>query len=108
MQEDRTSVLPVSLHRYFWDHEPVLLTLDGSRQTILKRLLESGGWDAVVWLRREFGVDEIRDILVRRRGRGISPRRLRFWAVIVSLPREQVDEWIATQRSNPWGARLHR
>jgi len=51
--------------------------------------------------------DEIRDFIVRRRGRGIDPRRLRFWGLLVGVPRHEVDEWIAAARHNPWHDRTH-
>jgi hypothetical protein len=100
------TVLPEHLRQYFWEYDPDRLTLDGSRHTILLRLLQEGGMDAVQWLRANVGEDELRSLLIRRRGRGISPRRLRFWALLLNLPDDQVDDWIATQKANPWNRRM--
>jgi hypothetical protein len=100
-----TVELPDLLRRYFWEYDPARLSWEGSRHTIVTRLLQSGGWDAVRWLRAHVSDDELRELLVRRRGRGIDPKRLRFWGLILDLPREQVDEWIAVARSNPWHQR---
>ena len=108
MDEALPVALPASLHRYFWDVDPARLTLDGGRYTILRRLLEKGGMDAFVWLRREIGDDEIRRFLISTHGRGISPKRLRFWELMLSLPHELVDGWIARYRETPWGARTRR
>lgn len=63
--------------------------------------------DAVLWLRTRRSDAEIRDFIVRRRGRGIEPRRLRFWSVVVGIPHADVDEWIAAARTNPWSRRTH-
>jgi len=63
--------------------------------------------DAVQWLREHMSDEEIRDFLARRRGRGISPRRLRFWGLVLGIPRNKVDEWIAAARANPWHRRTH-
>lgn len=95
------------LRRYFWEYDPARLTWETSRHTILLRLLQHGGWDAVQWLRANLADEEIRDFLVRRRGRGIDPKRLRFWGLILDLPREEVDTWIAAARSDPWLRRTH-
>ena len=97
--------IPEHLRQYFWEYDPEGLSLESSRHTILLRLLEAGGMDAVQWLRENAGDDELRTMLIRRRGRGISPRRLRFWALLLNLPDVQVDDWIAAQMSDPWNRR---
>jgi hypothetical protein len=100
-------LIPEHLRQYFWDYDPDRPSLDGSRHTIVLRLLQNGGMDAVQWLRENVGDEEIRTMIVRRRGRGISPQRLRFWALILDLPDAQVDDWIAVERLNPWHRRTH-
>lgn len=102
-----TTELPERLRGYFWDYDADRLTWERSRHTIVLRLLQSGGMDAVKWLREHMSDEEIREFMVRRRGRGISPRRLRFWGLVVGIPGSQVDEWIAVARANPWHRRTH-
>lgn len=98
--------LPDNLRRYFWDYDPETLSLKESRWTIVWRLLEAGGQDAMRWLRSEIGDEELREVLERRRGRGLSPRRLRFWGLVLGLPRERVDAWVAAARREPWARRV--
>jgi hypothetical protein len=105
--QQSTTDLPERLRGYFWDYDAKHLTWAGSRHTIVLRLLQSGGMDAVQWLREHMSDEEIRDFLARRRGRGISPRRLRFWGLVLGIPRNKVDEWIAAARANPWHRRTH-
>jgi len=105
--EQATTELPSRLRRYFWEYDAERLTWERSKHTIVLRLLEVGGMDAVTWLRSHLSDAEIRDFLVRRRGRGIEPRRLRFWGLLLALPRAQVDQWIAAARTNPWNRRTH-
>lgn len=100
--------LPDLLGRYFWDYDAERLTWEDSRHTIVLRLLQEGGWDAVRWLRAHLGEDELRDFLVRRRGRGIDPKRLRFWELILGLPHDEVSDWIAAAKANPWNRRTAR
>lgn len=104
-EEQGTDVLTEDIQHYFWDYDADSLSWEGSRHTIVLRLLQSGGMDAVKWLMSHMSDDEIRDFLVRREGRGIDPRRLRFWSVVLDIPRSQVDRWIAAARSNPWNRR---
>lgn len=107
VDEPVTADLPGELRDLFWDHDLERLSWERSRHTIVLRLLEKGGLQAVRWLRRHMSDEEIRDFIVRRRGRGISPRRLRFWSLVVDIPRPEVDEWIETARRNPWHNRTH-
>jgi hypothetical protein len=98
-------VIPDHLRRYFQEYDPDRLSLDRNRHTVLLRLLQEGGLDAVHWLRQNVADDEICTMLVRRRGRGITPKRLRFWALMLNLPDAQVDDWISSERSSPWNRR---
>jgi hypothetical protein len=104
--QEKTTELPEHLRGYFWDYDAGRLSWEGSRHTIVLRLLQSGGMDAVRWLRESVSDVGIREFLVRRRGRGISPRRLRFWGLLLGIPRSQVDGWIAAARTNPWHRRV--
>ena len=98
-------MIPEHLRQYFWEYDTDRLSLSESRHTVLLRLLQEGGLDAVHWLRQNATQDELRTLLVRRRGRGITPKRLRFWALLLDLPATQVDDWINAQRNDPWSRR---
>lgn len=103
MTDETTMVrLPDDLEKFFWDYEAGRLSWETHRHTIVFRLLEKGGMAAVRWLREHMSDEEIRAFIVRRRGRGIDPRRLRFWGLVVEIPRDDVDAWIAEARKNPW------
>jgi hypothetical protein len=103
-----TLELPDELRAFFWDYDTHGLSWERNRHTIVLRLLEKGGLHAVRWLRMQVSDREIREFIVRRRGRGISPQRLRFWSLLLDIPRPEVDEWIETARGNPWQKRTHR
>ena len=100
--------LPDDLRALFWDYDAEHLSWESSRHIIVLRLLEKGGMHAVRWLRQQMTDEEIREFIVRRRGRGISPRRLRFWSLLVDIPHRDVDEWIEAARRNPWQNRASR
>lgn len=99
--------VPSALRRYFWDYGSAPPSLERDGHTVVLRLLQVGGLDAVRWLRAHVGDDLIREVLARRQGRGVSPRRLRFWALVLDLPREEVDGWIGAGREAPWERRVH-
>lgn len=107
-ERQATLDLPDELRACFWDYDTEKLSWEYSRHTIVLRLLEKGGLHAVRWLRQHLRDEEIRDFIVRRRGRGISPQRLRFWSLLLDIPRRDVDQWIEAARRNPWYNRTHR
>jgi hypothetical protein len=74
--------LPLHRRGYFGDDGAAALRWERDRHTMVLRLLHVGGLDAVLWLRSQLGDEEIRTFRVRRQGRGIEPRRLRFWGVV--------------------------
>jgi hypothetical protein len=97
--------LPQSLKPYFWDYSFSKLSLDTDRDFIIRRILSSGSWEAVIWLKKKIGDEELKEWLITHRGRGLSPRQIRYWGLILDLPDRQVDNWVNFAKENPWGRR---
>ena len=93
------------MERLFWDCEFGDLSLTEHRGFIIKRVLGSGDWDSIMWLRGALGDSAIRDWFLSKNGGGLDPRRLRFWGLILDLPVDRVDEWVHKARMSPWGKR---
>jgi hypothetical protein len=100
--------LPDFLQPYFWDCDFLVLSWGEQRDFIVRRLLQSGSWQALTWLRAELGDAELRRWIEDRRGAGLSPRQLRFWAAILGLPQARVTRWVYTAAGQPWERRLGR
>ena len=98
----RGAVLPDLLRPLFWEHDFEALTWEADRDLIMARVLASGGWEAVRWLRSRVSDTELRGWIERRRGRGLSPRQLRFWELILGLPRRRVNAWLAEESRKVW------
>jgi hypothetical protein len=98
--------LPRDMKRFFWDCAFARLRWEADRDFVIGRLLERGDWPAMQWLRWKAGDAELRRWLAARRGRGISPRRLRYWELVLDLPHRRVSAWIEAQRGLPWAGRL--
>ncbi|HET7231456.1 MAG TPA: hypothetical protein VFJ16_15715 [Longimicrobium sp.] len=99
--------LPELLERYFNDYERGHATWPETRGVIIMRLLEKGGYEAVRWLQLNVGDDELREFITGRSGRGMHPRRLRYWQATLDLPAELVDAWVEIAMRNPWYRRTH-
>ncbi len=100
--------LPEMLRPLFWDHDFDALSSETNTAFIVARILTSGSWEAVRWLRDHLGDDPLREWIVRREGRPLSPKQLRFWELILGLPHDQVNEWLRQEARLGWDARIHQ
>lgn len=98
--------IPELLRPFFWDVDFDALRWELYQDFIVRRLLQSGSWEAVCWLRRNQGDAWLRDWLLKHKGARLDPRRLRFWQVVLHLPLRSVDRWVASSRDNPWSDRV--
>ena len=105
MTSSGSEPLPAFLLPYFWDQDFERLTWEAYPDFIIRRLLMSGSWEALVWLRRQLGDQALRQWLVEHRGAGLTPRQLRFWELVLELPHVDVNRWVEAGRNNPWQLR---
>jgi hypothetical protein len=105
VEDIQSSQLPEHLRPFFWDHPFTRLRWDQHQDFITGRLMERGDWRAMQWLRRQAGDDTLRRWLIARSGRGISPRQLRYWELVLDFPHRRVSAWIEAQRGRPWTQR---
>jgi hypothetical protein len=101
-----SSKLPTTLKALFWDYDFTALSWENDRDLIMARVLTAGSWDTVTWLRSRAGDHALREWIERRCGGGMSPQRLRFWELILELPRRQVDDWLAAEERQVWDKRV--
>lgn len=101
-------MIPEQLHHLFWEHDVASLDWDRHRTFIIERILRHGRWADVVWLRDRIGDAGLRQWLLDNNGRGLEPRQLRYWELILELPPAVVDGWVAEARKQPWHRRSGR
>jgi hypothetical protein len=104
MANVRPVQLPRRLRPLFWDHDFARLTWEADTDLIIGRVLTTGDWEAV---RRLLSKSALRDWLQHRRGAGLSARQIRFWELVLGLPRRQVNSWLADPGRQIWEGR-HR
>lgn len=97
--------LPKSLKAYFWDYPFSKLSLSTDRDLVIRRILSNGSWDAITWLRKAIGDEDLRKWILDHQGRGLSPRQLRFWELILDLPKRKVNTWVKVARGTEWHKR---
>lgn len=101
-----TRTLPAFLRPLFWDCDFAMLDWEANRPFIIGRVLASGDWEHIGWLRQTAGDEVIRAYLLQTRGRTLSRRQLRFWELLLDLPPEEVSRWLASSARQVWDRRL--
>lgn len=91
--------------RFFWDFDVSALSWEEHQNLIIRRLLGYGDLAAMRWLRAQMGDDLLRTWIVKRRARGLSPRQIRYWSLILDIDTAQADEWVKTAADSPWERR---
>jgi len=99
--------LPDFLRPFFWDYDFDFLSWEEDRELIVARILSSGDWKALTWLRSHTGDHFLREWIEHHKGDGLSPPKLRFWELVLGLPHRKVNTWLATERREIWGQRVN-
>jgi len=99
--------LPALLRPFFWDYEFKTLTWDDDHDLIIARVLASGTWEAITWLRTRMEDQALREWIEHHRGNGLSPRQLRFWELMLNLPHRQVNAWLRAEGRKIWDRRVN-
>jgi len=101
----RTRYLAEELRPLFWDYNIQRLRWDKDRDLIISRILSHGDWQSLKWLRARVDSVVLKNWLLHRRGAGLSSRQLRFWELILELPRREVNEWLKNEGRTVWERR---
>jgi hypothetical protein len=101
----RPAALPRALAALLWDHPGQRISLECDSDLIIRRVLAEGGLQHVRLIRRRAGDDAIRDVLLRSEARGLSPQRIRFWQLLLGIPRGRADAWVRAARAGTWDRR---
>ena len=98
--------LPELLQPLFWDVDFATLDWETDRDLIVRRVLQAGSWSAIHWPRSVWSDNALRLWLETHAGGRLSPRQLRFWELVLNLPAQEVDHWIAKTKNSLWETRV--
>lgn len=102
---DKIRALPDFLSQCFWDCDFHSLRWSEHKNFIIKRIINYGSLEALIWLRNAVRHDELKRWFIERQGQGIEKRQLRYWEVMLSLPHDEVTKWLRDPARYIWDNR---
>ncbi|HHD56181.1 MAG TPA: hypothetical protein ENK89_00685 [Desulfobulbaceae bacterium] len=84
--------LPSNLYRFFWEYDQQCLDIHQHCELIMARIMERGDWWAMVWLRKVYSEEKIRNFLFKKGWKVLPPRELNYWAFVVGVSERQKRE----------------
>lgn len=94
--------LPDELRPAFWDIDFDSLSWPDHADFVTGRILSSGDWNSIGWLRQTAGDVAIADWLQRKHGGGLSAPKIRFWEIVLRLSRRTVNSWLKADSRQAW------
>lgn len=80
--------LPQFLKKYFWDIDFSKLEKEIYSSFIIERILEEGDEKAVRWMRCNFDLAQIKNVLYN--SKNLSLRSANYWQLIFNLKRDKI------------------
>ena len=74
-------MIPQSLKPILWDVDLASLDVEKDKDFIIKRVADKGRWDDVVWLKTQYVIDDIIDVV--KKSKNISKKTKNFWLTYV-------------------------
>jgi hypothetical protein len=69
--------------------------------------MQTGDLQSLRWLRSRLGDAGLREWIVGQNARGLSPRQIRYWALILDIESALADEWVKTASASNWEQRCY-
>jgi len=80
--------LPQFLKKYFWDVDFSKLNKEIYASFVIERILEEGDEKAVKWMRDNFDLNQIKNVLYN--SKNLSPKSANYWQFIFDLKRDKI------------------
>ena len=85
MTDKPNTLIPDDFKGYFWDCDFASLNLKKYRRFVLGRLLQYGGFQAMKWILKNFGIQEVQKYLDERGKKTLDSRSFEFWSKCVKI-----------------------
>ena len=91
--------------KYFWDCDFAALTWQQHQDFIIRRILQHGDINALRWLRAQVSDEALKAWIIAHHARGLSPRHIRYWALMLDIDSALADQWVEASRNSLWEKR---
>lgn len=81
-------LLPRFLKKYFWDVNFSELSKENYSSFIIERILEYGDERAVKWMKKNFNISEIKNVICK--SKNLSQKSANFWQFMFNLKRDKI------------------
>ena len=81
-------LIPNFVKKYFWDTDFPNLNKKNHSEFIIERILEYGDKKTVEWMRGEFKLDQIKNVL--QKSRNLSRKSANFWQIVLDLNKDKI------------------
>ncbi len=81
-------LLPKFLKKYFWDVNFSELSKENYSSFIIERILEYGDERAVKWMKKNFNISEIKNVICK--SKNLSQKSANFWQFMFNLKRDKI------------------
>ena len=81
-------LIPKFLKKYFWDVDFSKLDKKNYSQFIIERILEYGDERAIKWMRENFKLNQIKNVL--QQSKNLSRKSANFWRFIFNLNKNKI------------------
>jgi len=81
-------LLPKFLKKYFWDVNFSELSKENYSSFIIERILEYGDEEAVKWMKKNFNISEIKNVICK--SKNLSQKSANFWQFMFNLKRDKI------------------
>lgn len=88
LNSDMLNSLPSKFYSCFWDVDPKKMNLQKYDRFVIERLLEYGDFDALKWLKKNYGEEKI--IASLKNTRNISIQTANFYSCLFNIPRKDL------------------
>ncbi len=107
-QPDNASRLPPGLYRFFWEYDQQRLDIRKHCELIMARIMARGDQQAMVWLRKVYSEEKIRNFLFKKGWKVLPPRELNYWALVSGVSERQRRELLqkAKDTDSVWRNRI--
>jgi len=80
--------IPSFLKRYFWDVDISNVDKYAHSYFIIERILEFGDIKSVKWMKDNFDLDEIKQVILS--SKNLSKKSSNFWQIILNLEKDKI------------------